>query len=450
MILRDPVHGLVAFEGLAERIVCGLLSTREMQRLRQVRQLGFTSLVFPGAEHSRFAHSLGTAHIMVRLLERLAAVQQGLPADSQLDPEAEADAIAAALLHDLGHGPFSHLWEELLPAAPSHEQWTEDMLLDPSADVYRVLRAESQGMPERVASMVRGEHRLGYLARAVSGALDVDRFDYLLRDSHMTGVSYGIYDLDWLLRSLTLAELSLGDERKWVLAVEGRKGLPPMEGFFLARQFMYQQVYHHKATRAADVLMRAILLRLATLVRDGRAPADTPAGIVRAVRGEPVSVGVYFELDDARMLSCMRMWERGADPTLRDLTQRLFSRRLPKSLPLPAGNAAAGVRHEALSRAQEITAAAGFDTDLHVWLDMPVDIPYRESADSAADGLWVQLKHHPLQRLGEISFLLGNLRNKRIERPRLLFPPEVRAAVEAAIADLSLPEDDRFSMAEGM
>merc|ERR1711916_48135 len=134
--------------------------------------------------------------------------------------------------------------------------------------------ALSAGMPERIAELIRGRHRLGYLARAVSGALDVDRFDYLLRDSHMTGVRYGIYDLDWLLQALTFAELPCGTTGAvtWVVAVEGRKGLPPMEGFLLARQFMYQQVYHHKATRAADVLMRAILLRLSQLVLDGQAP----------------------------------------------------------------------------------------------------------------------------------------------------------------------------------
>src|SRR3954451_18853378 len=106
MILRDPVHGLVAFEGAYEKVIAPLLATREVQRLRNVRQLGFTSLAFPGAEHSRFAHCVGAAHVMVRLLARIRAVEHLLPTELQLDAEAETEALAAALLHDLGHGPF--------------------------------------------------------------------------------------------------------------------------------------------------------------------------------------------------------------------------------------------------------------------------------------------------------------------------------------------------------
>ena len=131
MLLRDPVHGLVAFEGAAEQVIKRLLATREVQRLRHVRQLGLASLVFPGAEHSRFAHSLGAAHVMVRLLARMQHAGAVLPVEQRLDAETEADALAAALLHDLGHGPFSHLFEEVVPHARRHEDWTLDIVLDP-------------------------------------------------------------------------------------------------------------------------------------------------------------------------------------------------------------------------------------------------------------------------------------------------------------------------------
>jgi hypothetical protein len=434
MILRDPVHGLIAFEGVAERVVGALIDTREVQRLRHVRQLGFTSFVFPGAEHSRFAHAIGAAHVMARLIARVRSMQDELAPAHRIDDETEADAIAAALLHDVGHGPFSHLFEDVMPGARRHEDWGVDAIRDPDTEIHRALRGLAGGMPERVAALLRGTHRLGYLARAVGGTLDTDRCDYLLRDSHMTGVGYGLYDLDWLLRALTFGELPGGRGADGiVLAIEGRKGLPPIEGFFLARQFMYEQVYHHKATRAAECLIRAIFLRVAELVRDGSAPPAVPIAMRAAAVAEPVSLGDYLELDDVVCLGAFRAWERCADPELARLARALGRRELPKTLPLPPDGRASGVWDRCADRAREVAARRGFRPDRSVFLDVAWDVPYEEPDDESADGMWVRIRHQPLRRLGRISFLLGELRNKRIERPRLVFPAEIRAEVQAAV-----------------
>ncbi len=430
MILRDPIHGLVSFEGRAERVVEGLLATREVQRLRRVRQLGLASLVFPGAEHSRFAHAVGAAHVMARLIERIRAREEELPSDLRLDDEAADDAIAAALLHDLGHGPFSHLFEDVLPHARHHEEWTIDTILDPGTEVHRALEGLAGGMPARVASLIGGQYRIRYLARAVSGPLDVDRADYLLRDSHMTGVRYGLYDLDWLLRALAFARV--GSE--WVLAIEGRKGLPPIESFFLARHFMYQQVYHHKAIRAGEALVRSIFSRLSELVREGGRPAAVPRPLEAAALGQPLSVGEYLELDDARLLSAMADWEAGTDAELSRLCRALRDRSLPKTIPLPEEGEETWA--EALRRAREVVTSAGLPGDRAVFLDVPSDVPYAEPEGEGAGGLWVVLRHRPLQRLSAVSFLLRELRNKRIVRPRLIVPAAERERVLAAIAGL--------------
>jgi HD superfamily phosphohydrolase len=430
MLLRDPVHGLVAFEGSAERVIGRLLRAREVQRLRYVRQLGLTALVFPGAEHTRFAHSLGAAHVMVRMLARMRSMQDALPVDLRIDGQDEADALAAALLHDLGHGPFSHLFEEVMPEARRHEDWTLDVVLDPATEVHRALVALSAGMPERVAALIAGQHRLGYLARCISGTLDADRCDYMLRDSHMTGARYGVFDLDWLLQSLSFGELPRAGE--WVLAIEGRKGLPPIEGFFLARQFMYQQVYHHKATRAAESLIRAIFIRVAELVREGSTQLQIPTALRQAAVGEPATLSDYLALDDTQLLSCFRTWESGSDPILAALTASLARRDLPKTVPLKA-DAARSAWDEALARARDVAARHGFRPDLAVRLDVPSDVPYGEPDDDSPDGLWVLIRHQPIQRLGRCSFILGHLRNQCIERPRLIFPSSVRSEVLAAI-----------------
>jgi len=437
MILRDPVHGLVAFEDDAERVVVALLATREVQRLRRVRQLGLTSLVFPGAEHSRFAHALGAAHVMTRLLARARARQDELPVDQRLDASSVREAVAAALLHDLGHGPFSHLFEDVLPDARSHESWTMQVLRDPSTEVHGTLEGLEAGMAERVADLLAGVHRLPWLCPTISGTLDVDRCDYLLRDSHMTGVAYGRYDLDWLLRALAFAHVDRahggGEKGTWVLAIEGRKGLPPIEAFFLARHYMYQQVYHHKATRAAECLIKAMFLRVAELVREGAPPATTPSALRAAVLGERLTLSDYLDLDDPLMMHCFAAWPRARDPPLAELAGRLPQRRLPKPIPLPDDPAEEPRWRDALARAEDVARRRGLRPALSVWLDVPTDVPYEEPRGLSAEGLWVTLSRSPIRRLGDISFLLRQLRNETIVRPRLVFMPELREEIEGAV-----------------
>lgn len=430
MLLRDPVHGLVTFEGRAGLIVEALLATREVQRLRRVRQLGLASLVYPGGEHSRFAHAVGTAHVMSRLLARIRECDRELPQDARLDQEAADDALAGAMLHDLGHGPFSHLYEEVIPNARHHESITTDLIRDDATDVHRALEGLSRGMAERVATLLEGRYRLAYLSRAVSSVLDVDRMDYLLRDSHMTGVRYGLYDLDWLLRALSFAEVS----GTHVLAVEGRKGLPSVEAFFIGRYSMYQQVYHHKGTRAAEVLVRALFARLVTLVKDGAVPEGVPPAVLSACRGEQASLDDYVKLDDAILLAAIDRWTTAKDARLADLAARVRERRLPKTVPLPEGKP--DVWAEALARARVVAKTRAVCHESEVVLDVASDVPYAEPEGDSPDGLWVVLRHRGVRRLGDLSFLLGELRNKRLERPRLVFPPELRDDVLARIEEV--------------
>jgi HD superfamily phosphohydrolase len=250
----------------------------------------------------------------------------------------------------------------------------------------------------------------------------------------MTGVRYGIYDLDWLLRALNFGCVpGLAGGQAWVLAIEGRKGLPPIEGFFLARQFMYQQVYHHKATRAAEALIRGIFLRVTDLIRSGRAPTYTPPALVTAVAGERVSLAEYLALDDVTLLAAFRAWESERDPALSDLARRLAARRLPKTVPLPADGQTTGSWEVALERGRGVARKHGLPPDLTVWLDVPTESAYEEPAEDVAGGLWVSIRHRPMERLGKTSFLLGELCNKRMARPRLIFPAEIRADVLAAL-----------------
>jgi HD superfamily phosphohydrolase len=432
VILRDPVHGLVAFESDEERVVESLLDTLEVQRLRRVRQLGVTSLAFPGAEHSRFAHALGAAFVMKLLLVRLRAIHGVLPASQRVGEDRGREALAAALLHDLGHGPLSHLFEEAIPGAPPHETWTERIVLDPSTGVNRVLASFDRELPERVVGLVHGRHPLPYLARAVSGELDVDRCDYLLRDAHATGVRYGLYDLDWLLRSLRFAPDGYGQaggSGAPALAIDGAKGLPAIEAFITARLFMFQQVYMHKATRSAEWMIRRILARAVEVLRAGMRLDGVPPAVASAARGEPIALGDYLDLDDGVLWNAMHAWEEAPDASLADLARRIRARALLKTLELFGEQASSDGREKALAVARDVARQRGVDPETHVGLDVASVETF--GVDTAP--FMVVYAKGRARPLHEVSFLLGRLAGQVVSRVRLVLAPELREPVIHAL-----------------
>ncbi|WP_437819010.1 HD domain-containing protein [Sorangium sp. So ce1078] len=441
MILRDPVHGLIEFESGEAAIVPRLLGAREVQRLRRIRQLGLTSLAFPGAEHTRFAHALGAAHVMRLLIARLRQIDRDLPFWQRVTSDRARDAIAAAFLHDLGHGPLSHLFEEAMPGALHHERWTERILLDPASDVHQVLVRQDPYLPQRVADLIGGRHELPYLAKAVSGTFDVDRCDYLLRDAHATGVRYGEYDLPWLLRSLRFSDVQVempgggaaSAPPAPALAIDGTKGMSAIESFLLARFFMFQQVYFHKTTRSAEWMIGAILRRAVARLAAGDRIPEVPAAVEAMAAGEMPTLEQYLELDDQVLLGAIHAWEAASDPVLSDLARRLRVRSLFKSVELfpepgetPAGRDAR--RAAALETVREIAQGAGLDPDVYVGVDVAEDTPYAED-----ESLLVVYPRGRPRRPAEVSFLLDRLRNETMTRTRILFAPELRDAVREAL-----------------
>lgn len=428
VILRDPVHGLVAFESDEEAIVPALLETAEVQRLRRIRQLGLTSLAYPGADHTRFAHALGAAYVMTRFISRIRAIHQDLPFWQRMTTERARDALAAALLHDVGHGPFSHLFEEALPDGPAHEEWTRRILLDPETEVGAMLRRYDASLPARVAELVHGRHELTFLARAVSGTFDVDRCDYLLRDAYFTGVTYGSFDLDWLLRSLRFG-VAPRDNVAPPLAIDGPKGLPAIESFILARLFMFQQVYFHKASRASEFMLSKILGRVRELLLDGTRVPNVPRALSALATEADCSLRDYLELDDVVLWAAISGWRGASDAKLADLSARLYSRRLFKTYELHAERAQPEAREQALAMAREAAESAGLDPSLYVGLDCASDLPF----DDADGSLTVIFPSGEPKRPGDVSYLLGRLRGQRLERVRLIFAPELREPIARAL-----------------
>jgi HD superfamily phosphohydrolase len=302
---------------------------------------------------------------------------------------------------------------------PSHEEWSRRIILDPSTEVHRLLRGRDRELPHRVAELVSGRHELAYLARAVSGTFDVDRCDYLLRDAYATGVSYGTFDLDWLLRSLRLGVPEAPNAAP-TLAIDGAKGLIAIESFVLARLFMFQQVYFHKTSRVSDWMLQHLLRRVRELVLDGARLPAVPAAITAIARNGDASLREFLELDDSVLWTSLAAWRDAPDPCVAQLAERLLARRLYKTYELYGEQAHR--RHEMLELARDVARRNGFDPDWHVGLDEAETVTF----DDSSEPLSVVFPDGAPRKPGDVSLLLGRLRGQRLTRVRLVCIPALR------------------------
>ncbi len=319
IFLRDTIHGIITLDtrDAGDRLIWDLVQAPEFQRLRRIRQLGLTNLVYQGAEHTRFAHSIGVMHLTGLILDQLEKT-------AEITAEERLATRVTALLHDIGHGPFSHVSEMVLGV--SHEEWTRRVIMDPSTRVNRLLTGYDPALPERVMAIFSHKYEKRFLSGVIAGQVDADRLDYLLRDSTMTGVKYGVFDLERLILGL---EVHRDDKLDTVLV--GVKGFHPTEAYLLARYHMYRQVYFHKTVWSAEAMLMALIRRARELARRGKldhAPPEHP--FIRILQGEEMELGDYLNLDDAEMTVLMKIWITESDPILSDLCRRLLERDLYK------------------------------------------------------------------------------------------------------------------------
>ncbi|MCF8565373.1 HD domain-containing protein [Alicyclobacillus tolerans] len=316
-VLKDPVHDTIVVD---DPWIWRLINASSVQRLRRIRQLGTSYLTFHGAEHSRFTHSLGAYETMRRVLEQLKA-EFGWPVDDR----DRRLALAVALLHDIGHGPFSHTFESIYPV--HHEHWTRRIILE-DAELASILAEVDHQLGHDLVGILEKKDGHPLIQQLITSQLDVDRMDYLLRDALITGVSYGRFELNRILRSLALHDGQL---------LLKASALHTVEQYILARYFMYTQVYLHPVTVGSDVLVRQILLRAGELWREGRL-ADMPLELRVFVdeEGPSVSVADYLAVDESTLLYAFRIWTRAGDKVLSDLAQRFLNRRLFAPIVLPA------------------------------------------------------------------------------------------------------------------
>lgn len=327
-VFRDPVHDIISFDKVQENYILDLIDSKEMQRLRRIRQLGLSSYTYPGAEHSRFAHSLGTAFLMKRVIERLQRVRGKQEKQWLQEVFDNQDLVlCSALLHDIGHGPFSHAIEDVMGV--KHEVWTMQIINNPDTEVHELLETYKPGFAKEVADVIARVHPCEMVVKLLSSQLDVDRFDYLLRDSLMTGVGYGKFDLEWMINTLTIGQVDGVPE----IGLNLDKGLSIAEDFVMARYYMYKHVYFHKTTRSAEIITRKILNRAKELIisKEMECPPYLDVLFLSKPEDKEKFLPSYLELDDNILWHWFHQWVNSNDKLLSNLCDKLLNRKLLKS-----------------------------------------------------------------------------------------------------------------------
>ena len=308
-IINDPVYGFITID---HPLILEVIRNPFYQRLRRIQQMGFANLVYPGAVHTRLHHSLGAYHLMCNALSVLKG--KGIP----ISEEEELGAKMAILLHDVGHGPFSHALENNLIENLDHESV--------SLQIMNLLNSQVQGALSTAIAIFTNEYPKKFLHQLVSGQLDVDRMDYLNRDSFFTGVSEGVIGYDRIIKMLTVHEGEL---------MVQEKGIYSIEKFLVARRLMYWQVYLHKTVVSAESMLVQIIQRAREMVGRGEQLFSGSASLDFFLSHRPQHPAEYLEtfslMDDNDILSALKNWMRHRDPVLSGLSSRLINRRLLKA-----------------------------------------------------------------------------------------------------------------------
>ncbi|RPG35788.1 MAG: HD domain-containing protein [Muricauda sp. TMED12] len=306
-VFNDPIYGFI---GTPNELIFSLISHPYFQRLRRISQMGLSYLVYPGAHHTRFHHALGSMHLMTKAIQVLKLK------NVEITPEEERGLLCAILLHDIGHGPFSHALEGFVAKEISHEQISLNFMME--------LNKEFDGQLDIAIAIFQGDYLKPFLNQLVSSQLDMDRLDYLKRDSFYSGVTEGNINSERLISMLNVVDGNLVVEEKAIYAVEK---------FLMARRFMYWQVYLHKTGLVAEQLLVRIMQRARLLLIQGGDLSGSQPLLFFLKNNDTLTFSAevletFAELDDIDVLSALKSWQFHKDFVLSRLCKMLLDRRL--------------------------------------------------------------------------------------------------------------------------
>lgn len=393
-VLRDPIHGYIHVD---LQVIWDCINTKEMQRLRRIRQLGGDFQVYHTAEHSRFSHSLGVYEIVRRMVYEIESLCTAM---SEYD---KAVAMLAGLLHDIGHGPFSHAFETIQHF--HHETYSVKIILEDS-EVHRVLTAHHPSLPNDIAAIMQHRHPLEFMNQLVSGQLDADRMDYLLRDAYFTGTSYGNFDLERILRTMRLKDGRI---------VVKQSGIHSVEDYIMARYHMYWQVYLHPVARSYETMLTMLFKRMKFVYEKGLLDEAMTCMFLPFLKDCGASIDDLHMLDEAAAqygISCLR---KGSDPILRDLSYRLMNRKLFEYCPMKS--------QAEYEKVVSNVKALGYDPHYFVHHDSVSQLPYSLYTGKDGHNIWVLCEQGVIKELSEVSAIVYALATANFKEEEMLYYP---------------------------
>ncbi len=427
-VFKDPVHRYVR---VSDRVIWDLIGTPEFQRLRRIKQLGTTFLTFHGAEHSRFNHSLGVYEIVRRIIDKFESY-------TEWPEEERLLCLCAALLHDLGHGPFSHSFEKVFSL--DHEKITKAIILGDTA-VNRILEKVEQGFAAKVASVIDKSYDDKLIVSLISSQTDADRMDYLLRDAYYTGVSYGHFDLDRILRVMRPTKDQV---------VIKSTGMHAIEDYIMCRYQMYWQVYFHPVTRSAEVILTKILDRAKYLYETDYVFSLEPTHFISFFHEDhEINIHDYFKLDESVVLYYFQLWQDEQDPILSDLSHRFVNRNLFKYIEINPVE-----EMDKYEQLRELFKEAQIDPDYYLAIDSSSDLPYDfyQSEEKERMPIFLMMPNGDFKELSTHSEVVEAISRKRRTDHKLYFPLDFieqisQPELQRKILDLlsyQMYEEERF------
>lgn len=431
-VFRDPIHDLISFDKQEEKVLLDIINTPTFQRLRRIKQLGFSEYTYPTATHNRFSHSIGVSHLIGKFFDNLGYVPEKVKFKVVVDEEEKEVNLGkdelklilkiVGLLHDIGHGPFSHAFERLMKEGFSHETMTIRIIENTEirSHIEEYFGEDGKFIVKLITDIIEGkissEHY--WVKEIISSQLDADRMDYLLRDAYMCGVSYASFEPDWLIMHMEVNEIPQENNRLGIV-INAKKGLHSVESFIISRYHMYERVYFHKTTRAFESVLVKLFERLKEL-KDEWEDLFVDDYLIRFVENPEKNLEYFYFLDDAYMVSYFNRWIQCKDEILSKLSQALVYRIPPK-----LRKEISFENHDELQEYHElIKNLEGNRGTYFFYVDNYKLVAYKdpyllgEKSAERAEHIWVKYRNQ-IQDLAEVSHLVKGLRNKTLRRTRV-------------------------------